>query len=218
MPLPSFSIWSTCSPLKALYGAAACGSCEWRGAGLSWGWAQLCSCVARLQCQVYCLCPQGPGRRLESQPREQRLCIRPSELGCQHNHFSPGSLVWRTRNARPLREVTCEQVKVDSAQREIKKVRFLFYDPDSTLLFSGSVVSNSWDPVDCSPRCFSVHGISWARILEWVAISFSRVSSRPGFKPASPVSPALVGWCFTTEPPGKPQILLLLQRIVDGLC
>ena len=31
--------------------------------------------------------------------------------------------------------------------------------------------------MDCSP---SVHGISQARILEWVAISFSRGSSRPG--------------------------------------
>ena len=33
------------------------------------------------------------------------------------------------------------------------------------------------DPMDCSPPGFSVHGISQARILEWVAISFSRGSS-----------------------------------------
>ena len=31
----------------------------------------------------------------------------------------------------------------------------------------------------CSPPGSSVHGIFQARILEWVAISFSRVSSRP---------------------------------------
>ena len=31
-----------------------------------------------------------------------------------------------------------------------------------------------WDPVDCSPSGSSVHGIIQARILEWVAISFSR--------------------------------------------
>ena len=30
------------------------------------------------------------------------------------------------------------------------------------------------DPVDCSPPGSSVHGIVQARILEWVAISFSR--------------------------------------------
>ena len=36
-----------------------------------------------------------------------------------------------------------------------------------------------WDPMDCSPPGSSVHGILQARILESVAISFSRGSSRP---------------------------------------
>ena len=36
-----------------------------------------------------------------------------------------------------------------------------------------------WDSKDCSPPGSSLHGISQARILEWVAISFSRESSRP---------------------------------------
>ena len=35
------------------------------------------------------------------------------------------------------------------------------------------------DPMDCSLTCSSVHGIFQARVLEWVAISFSRGSSRP---------------------------------------
>ena len=35
------------------------------------------------------------------------------------------------------------------------------------------------DPVDCSPPCSSVHGVFQARVLEWVAISFSRGSSWP---------------------------------------
>ena len=35
------------------------------------------------------------------------------------------------------------------------------------------------DPVDCSPAGSSVHGISQARVLEWIAISFSRGSSQP---------------------------------------
>ena len=34
--------------------------------------------------------------------------------------------------------------------------------------------------MDCSLPDFSVHGILQARILEWVALSFSRGSSRPG--------------------------------------
>ena len=34
------------------------------------------------------------------------------------------------------------------------------------------------DPMNCSPPGFSVHGILQAKILEWVAISFSRGSSQ----------------------------------------
>ena len=45
--------------------------------------------------------------------------------------------------------------------------------------FSCQVVSDSCDPMDCSPPGSSVHGIFQARILEWIAISFSRGSSRP---------------------------------------
>ena len=30
------------------------------------------------------------------------------------------------------------------------------------------------DPMDCSPPGSSVHGISQARILEWVVVPFSR--------------------------------------------
>ena len=35
------------------------------------------------------------------------------------------------------------------------------------------------DPMDCSPPGSSVHGILQARILEWVAMPFSRGSSQP---------------------------------------
>ena len=46
----------------------------------------------------------------------------------------------------------------------------------------------------------SVHGISQARTMEWVAISFSR---RAIFQTQGS-NPALAGGFFTTEPPGKP--------------
>ena len=35
------------------------------------------------------------------------------------------------------------------------------------------------DPLDCGPEGSSVHGIFQSRILEWVAISYSRGSSQP---------------------------------------
>ena len=51
------------------------------------------------------------------------------------------------------------------------------------------------DPMDCSPPGSSVHGVSQARILEWIGISFSRGSS----KPRSPTSQAD---SLPSEPPG----------------
>ena len=36
-----------------------------------------------------------------------------------------------------------------------------------------------WDPMDCGLLGSSVYGIPQARTLEWVAICFSRGSSRP---------------------------------------
>ena len=39
--------------------------------------------------------------------------------------------------------------------------------------------ASSLQPLDCGPPGSSVHGISQARMLEWVAISFSRGSSQP---------------------------------------
>ena len=42
------------------------------------------------------------------------------------------------------------------------------------------------NPVDSSPLGSSVDGIFQARILEWVAISFSRNLPNPGIEPTSP--------------------------------
>ena len=42
------------------------------------------------------------------------------------------------------------------------------------------------DPMDCSLSGSSVDGIFQARVLEWVAISFSRGYFQPEIKPATP--------------------------------
>ena len=56
------------------------------------------------------------------------------------------------------------------------------------------------DTKDCSLSDSSVRGIFQARILEWVATSFSRGSSQP--RDRTSVC-CLAGKFFTTEPPGK---------------
>ena len=38
----------------------------------------------------------------------------------------------------------------------------------------------------CNPMDYKVHRILQARILEWVAVPFSRGSSNPGIKPRPP--------------------------------
>ena len=57
------------------------------------------------------------------------------------------------------------------------------------------------DPMDHGSPSSSVHRIFQARILEWVAISSSGNLPNTGIEP---MSPALAGRFFTTEPPGKP--------------
>ena len=49
--------------------------------------------------------------------------------------------------------------------------------PVTVTVFLSLVVSDSSDPMDCSPPGSSVHGILQARVLEWVVISSSRGSS-----------------------------------------
>ena len=56
------------------------------------------------------------------------------------------------------------------------------------------------DPMNWSLPDSSVHGISQARILEWVAISFSRGSYRP--RDQTRISCTASGF-FITEPPAK---------------
>ena len=55
------------------------------------------------------------------------------------------------------------------------------------------------DPMDCSLPGSSVPGILWARILEWVAMPFSRASSWLRDQTASLKSSALAGGFFTTR-------------------
>ena len=55
------------------------------------------------------------------------------------------------------------------------------------------------DPMDCSPPGSSVHGISQARKLEWVAIPSPGDLPDPGIEPGSP---ALQADSLPSEPPG----------------
>ena len=63
-------------------------------------------------------------------------------------------------------------------------------------------------PMDCSLPGSSIHGIFQARVLEWVAISFSRGFSHPAIEPRSP---ELQPDTLLSELPGKPLDGLILK-------
>ena len=71
----------------------------------------------------------------------------------------------------------------------------------TALVLSLSVMSNSLQPHgQWSPPGFSVHGILQAKILEWVAVPFSRGSFQP--RDGTQVS-CIAGDSLSSEPPGK---------------
>ena len=81
--------------------------------------------------------------------------------------------------------------------------RFFTTDPPGSEVNLLSHVRLFETPMDCSPPGSSIHGTLQARVLEWVAISFSRGSSDPGIEPRSP---AVQAAALPSEPLGKPHI------------
>ena len=78
-----------------------------------------------------------------------------------------------------------------------------------------SVVSSSWDTMDYSPPGSTVHGFTQARILEWVAISFTRGYSWSWDR--TPL-PTLQVDSLPAEPPGifTFQYVELFKRLSSG--
>ena len=69
--------------------------------------------------------------------------------------------------------------------------------------------------MDCRPSVSSVHGILQARILEWVAVSFSRGLLDPRIESRSP---ALQADSLPSEPAGKPPRLVHSKYSVQFSC
>ena len=95
--------------------------------------------------------------------------------GQQASYKSAISLSWLYAQSPDLHQLVTVMAAV---WRTEMLRRTLVSKPDLLLLFCCCLVAQScltlWNPMDCSPPGSFVHGISQARILEWVAISFSR--------------------------------------------
>ena len=86
-------------------------------------------------------------------------------------HFSPFSGIYQLKtrhwSAYILKLFFCSWF--DDDIKLLRLCTFFFKNP-WRWLFSLRVVSDSCNPVDCSPPGSSVHGILQARILEWVLV------------------------------------------------
>ena len=81
----------------------------------------------------------------------------------------------------------------------------------NVLCFAAQSCPTLSNPLDCGLQGSSVRGIFHESILEWVSISYSRVSSQPRDQIQVSCVSCIAGKFFTTEPPGKP--ILSLQKI-----
>ena len=114
----------------------------------------------------------GPGEDVFIQSRSARwphflrkglnLCMA---FSC--NHYSSS-----IRGPQLLLTASC--VSLDTAGMQL-----FFFLREVNMLKVAQSCPTLCDPMDCSPLGSSVHGILQAKILEWVAIAFSRGSSCP---------------------------------------
>ena len=122
-----------------------------------------------------------------------------------HSSIVVWEIPW-TEEPRRLQSLGSPRVWHDWATNiQITPELFTSYSSGCGCVHSHSVTQSYLtlcNSLDCSPPDSSVHHIFQPRILECVAISSSRGSSRSGDQ--THIS-ALAGGYFTTEPPGKAQ-------------
>ena len=110
--------------------------------------------------------PEGSSHQFQPRPSRFSILITPLEERIQETDL--GNMKTATSSVRPGAPVEGSNLvpeKCHFHSREGKK--------ESEVAQSCPTLC---DPMDCSPPGSSIHGILQARILEWVAISFSRGS------------------------------------------
>ena len=136
---------------------------------------------------------------LTSAPQSPLHCVAPA---CIHTLYE------KALNMDSRQWLLCFPISVGSTLLQARNcVFFYLLFLEQSMMYDSCIcpVTQSCptvcNPMDCRLPGSSVHGILQARILEWVAISFSRGSSQP--RDITCIS-CLVGRFFTTEPPEKP--------------
>ena len=107
-----------------------------------------------------------------------------------------------------MQKAPTESLQQDILWEDILERVFCLYNFIQSKDYMFIVAATLCDPLNCSLPGSSVHGISQARILECIAISFSKGSSWP--RDWTHES-RMAGGCFTTEPLGKPKTIYVIQ-------
>ena len=120
---------------------------------------------------------------------------------CHHGRCHHGHVTWQKAGSGSVHKQQCVAGK--EGREEGRLAGYTFTCGCSLLLYHSVTKSclTICKPMDCGPPNFSVHEISWARILGWFAVSFFRKS----FPPRDQTCVSCVGkQILYTEPPGKP--------------
>ena len=91
-----------------------------------------------------------------------------SKVQCYKGQNCIGTWNFRSMNQGKLEVVKQEMARVNTDILGISELKWM-----GMKVLVAQLRSTLCDPMDCSPPDSSVHGISQARMLEWVAISYS---------------------------------------------
>ena len=99
----------------------------------------------------------------------------PFQYSCLENTMDRGD--WQSTFHRIAKSWTQLDHFYHKSISFFKAIIFCNIYRNNACMLSHSVISDSCSPMDCSPPGSSLHGIFQAKILDWVAIFFSRGSS-----------------------------------------
>ena len=112
---------------------------------------------------------------------------------------------------RPSKDLSVEHVQILDIQEEKTNLHMIFFGEWVKSLSGVWLFATLWTVALQSPL-----SMGFSRQEYWSGLPFPPPGylPNPGVKPVSPVSPALAGRFFTTEPPGKPNSRLACLYLV----
>ena len=128
------------------------------------------------------------GKRMHLQRRDMRVWSlsqeNPQEGIATHSSISAWRIPWTQKPGRIQSTGSPRVGHVEvSEQMCMHYIACFRFESESEV---AQLCPTLCDPMDCSLLGSSIHGTFQARVLEWVAISFSGDLPNPGIKPRSP--------------------------------